>query len=212
MIELVGVSYRYPHAAQDAVRDFSAAFGRGEIVALTGRNGSGKTTLTRLMVGLLRPAAGESALTALIFPASTFTTLAARPAMFSKTRRDSCSAPQSSKKSYSAWLISIYQKPRSNRGLKRISARLNISHLRDQYPGRLSQGEKQSVMLAAILARDTAYIILDEPTGGLDVRTRHELGQTLRSLCRQHDRGIVVVSHERGFIEKYADREVVCSL
>lgn len=212
MIELAGVSYRYPHAAQDAVRDFSAAFGRGEIVALTGRNGSGKTTLTRLMVGLLRPARGQISIDGADISGLDLYDIGRKAGyVFENPARQLFCATVFEEVVFGLADLGLPQAEIQSRA-ETYLGRLNISHLCDQYPGRLSQGEKQSVMLAAILARDTAYIILDEPTGGLDVRTRHELGQTLRSLCRQHGRGIVVVSHERGFIEKYADREVVCGL
>ena len=87
--------------------------------------------------------------------------------------------------------------------------RFRLSHHRDDYPGRLSQGEKQRVVLAAVLSMGTDYLILDEPTTGLDVRGRHELGEILRGLVRERETGILIVSHERGFISRYADREVV---
>jgi energy-coupling factor transport system ATP-binding protein len=89
-------------------------------------------------------------------------------------------------------------------------ARLQVARLRDQYPGHLSRGEKQSVMLATMIARGTDYLVLDEPTTGLDIRTRHDLGRTLQALCREKNCGVVVVSHERDFINRYASREVIC--
>ena len=69
-------------------------------------------------------------------------------------------------------------------------------------------GEKQRVMLAAVLALETNYLLLDEPTTGLDVYCRHKLGDLLARLRQNLNCGVIFVSHERKFIEKYADREL----
>ncbi|HAL74226.1 MAG TPA: ABC transporter ATP-binding protein [Clostridiales bacterium] len=210
MIQLDNISYQYPQTHSPIIRDYSASFERGEIVAITGRNGSGKTTLTRLMAGILRPTIGKIMLDGadttgmdlyeigchigLVFenPARQMFC----PTVFEEVafgRQESGSAPEEIKKQTND-----------------IMTRLHISHLASQHPYQLSRGEKQCVMLAAMLSRRTNYFILDEPTTGLDLRTRHDLGRLLVSLARQSSAGIVVVSHERDFIKAYADREVVC--
>jgi ABC-type multidrug transport system ATPase subunit len=50
---------------------------------------------------------------------------------------------------------------------------------------------------------------LDEPTTGLDIRSRHRLGYILTEMKRDHQTGIIMVSHEPDFIQSYADRELV---
>ena len=58
MLELQNVSFRYTPRGNNILSHFSASFGEGELVAVTGRNGSGKTTMTRILVGLEKPSEG----------------------------------------------------------------------------------------------------------------------------------------------------------
>jgi energy-coupling factor transporter ATP-binding protein EcfA2 len=85
----------------------------------------------------------------------------------------------------------------------------DLSPYRETYPGKLSVGEKQRLALAAVLALGTDYLVLDEPTTGLDIRRQRELGEMLSRLRQDLNCGIVLVSHEDGFIARYADREQV---
>ena len=83
-----------------------------------------------------------------------------------------------------------------------------LQHRRDAFPGLLSQGEKQRAVLAAVLAMGPRYIVLDEPTSGLDTEAREDLGNALKELSAEGC-GIMFVSHERSFIDRFADREWV---
>jgi ABC-type cobalamin/Fe3+-siderophores transport system ATPase subunit len=55
----------------------------------------------------------------------------------------------------------------------------------------------------------TDYLVLDEPTTGLDIYRRKTLGDILHKVRRELNCGIVLVSHEADFIARYADRELV---
>ena len=63
-------------------------------------------------------------------------------------------------------------------------------------------------MLAVILSMHPAYVVLDEPTTGLDLARRRALGSCLRQIAEGEGCGVIVASHERGFITRYADAEV----
>jgi energy-coupling factor transport system ATP-binding protein len=105
-----------------------------------------------------------------------------------------------------------------NSGLVESQTELKAAHYleyfdlvryRGVYPGKLSIGEKQRLALAAVLALGTDYLVLDEPTTGLDVRRQRELGEMLSRLRQDHNCGIVLASHEAGFISRFTDRELV---
>ncbi len=209
MIEVHGVSYKYPKTDEYVLRSLSLDFRRGEICAVTGPNGCGKTTLTKLMTGVLRPDEGSILIDGCD---------EAGMGLFEIGQRIGYVFQNPSKQLFCATVNEEIAFGLKNQGMSEgdiedtlayYTERFRLSHHRDDYPGRLSQGEKQRVVLAAVLSMGTDYLILDEPTTGLDVRGRHELGEILRGLVRERQTGILIVSHERGFISRYADREVV---
>jgi len=74
-------------------------------------------------------------------------------------------------------------------------------------PQALSGGEQQRTAIARALVADPAILLLDEPTGSLDSVAGQELCQTLRSLCDDQGRTIVMVTHEAA-VAMWADRVV----
>jgi energy-coupling factor transporter ATP-binding protein EcfA2 len=210
MIQLENIIYQYPQTPSPIIRDFSACFKRGEVVAITGRNGSGKTTLTRLMTGILRPASGKVMLDGIDIASLDLYEIGCRIGLVFENPARQMFCPTV----YEEVAFGLRESGLASAEIERKTndclTRLYISHLSRHHPCQLSRGEKQCVMLAALLSRDTDYLVLDEPTTGLDLRTRYDLGRLLASLSRENSIGIIVVSHERDFITAFADREVIC--
>ena len=94
---------------------------------------------------------------------------------------------------------------------ERASEYLAYFHL-DEYeeriPFELSGGEKQRLVLAAVLAMQPKFLILDEPTAALDVYRRSLLGRRLRKIKHGLGCGVLIVSHDMDFIKTYCDRIV----
>lgn len=80
-----------------------------------------------------------------------------------------------------------------------------LKGLEDALPFRLSRGEKQRLALAAILVNHPRFLILDEPTTGLDIERKNILSDTIRKL-RGEGLGMAVISHDESFIKSHADR------
>ena len=208
MIDIENVTFMYPQSAAPVLSGFSACFGRGEIVAVTGRNGCGKTTMTKLLAGMLRPAAGRIS----IDGADT-----ARMDLFEIGQKLGYIFQNPNNQLFCDTVYNEAAYGLRNQGLpeNEVSQRADsflelfgLSRYRETYPGKLSLGEKQRLALAAVLALGTDYLALDEPTSGLDVYRRRELGDLLVKLKLELNCGIIFVSHESGFISRYADREL----
>ena len=208
MIALENVAFRYPKAERDVLSGLSCRFDAGECVAVTGRNGCGKTTMVRLICGILRPTAGRITVDG---------TDTAKMDLFSIGRLIGCVFQDPSRQLFCTSVEEEVRFGLVNMGLpeaeiaertERYLKFFRLEHLAGAFPGTLSQGERQRVVLAAVLAMGTRYLLLDEPTSGLDMRARGELGDALTELTRQGC-GVIFVSHERTFIESRATREWV---
>lgn len=208
MISLEDVRFSYPKMNSELIRGLSGEIRPGERVAVTGRNGCGKTTLVRLITGILRPTAGRI----LIDGEDT-----ASLDLFEIGQRVGCVFQDPSRQLFCATLDEEVRYGLVNMGLPEDEVRsradryieyFRLTHRKNAFPGLFSQGEKQRAVLAAVLAMGPRYLVLDEPTSGLDMEARRSLGSALEELSAE-GRGIVLVSHERSFIERYATREWV---
>ena len=187
----------------------SVHFERGEIVAVRGKNGCGKTTLTKLLTGILRPTSGRVLIDELD---------AAGMNLFEIGRRIGYVFQNPCRQLFCDTTFNEVAFGLRNTGLDEdaVADKVNyyleyfgLAQYSDTYPGKLSLGEKQRLALAAVLALGTDYLVLDEPTSGLDTRRRKELGNILTDLRSKLNCGVILVSHESGFISRYADRELV---
>ena len=208
MIVLEKLSFRYPKTENDVLSGLSCTFEAGECVAVTGQNGCGKTTLVRLVCGMLRPTAGRISIDG---------EDTAKMDLFSVGRRVGCVFQDPSRQLFCTSVEEEVRFGLVNMGLPgneidertaRYLKLFRLEHLAGAFPRTLSQGERQRTVLAAVLAMGTRYLLLDEPTSGLDMRAREELGESLAELTRQGC-GVIFVSHERPFIERWATREWV---
>lgn len=86
--------------------------------------------------------------------------------------------------------------------------KLDYKTLRKQSPFDLSGGQKRKVAIAGVLAMKPKYLVLDEPTAGLDPRGREEFLEQIAMLHRQ-GMTIVMVSHSMDDIARYAQQMIV---
>lgn len=190
--------------ADPLIKNFSAEFLQDRITALTGRNGVGKTTLSRLIMGILTPVSGEMMLGDRVLNGMT---LAERGRLIGYVMQNPA------RQIFSTTVEEEMRYGLENLGLpengieSRMDIYLDIFGLADRkndFPFRMSHGEKQRLVLAAVLAMKPEYLILDEPTASLDTKRRQVLGQLISSL----DCGVMVISHDDGFISRYCDEKV----
>ena len=202
-------AYKYPNGEAPVISGFSAQFRRGEITAVTGRNGCGKTTLTKLLAGILRPSSGRVTIDDNDTAGMDLFEVGQRVGyVFQNPNRQLFCDTVYNETAYGLRKLGLSEEQMS-REVSRYLELFGLTRLGNVYPGTLSLGEKQRLVLAAVLAIGTDYLVLDEPTAGLDIARRRELGDTLLKLRQERRCGIVIASHEAGFISRYADRELV---
>ena len=88
-------------------------------------------------------------------------------------------------------------------------ARVGLADKRDVYPGKLSGGQQQRVAIARALAMKPALMLFDEPTSALDPEVIGEVLDVMKSLAREFQTTMIVVTHEMGFAREVGDRVVM---
>jgi ABC-2 type transport system ATP-binding protein len=188
-----------------ALDDVSFRVERGECVAVLGQNGSGKSTLVRLLSTLLLADGGSARI---------FGHDVARDARAVRRLVNRVSVEASFFKKMSAaenlgYAARFYgMTPRTTRDeIPRILERVGFPAERRNEPvEHLSRGMQQKVALARALLTSPVLLLLDEPTTGLDPRSKLEVQDFVRELRAKHDSTIVLCTHDMAEAEALADR------
>ena len=179
---------------------------RGETVAILGQNGSGKSTLVRLLSTLLLPDGGG---TAEIFGHDV---VAEHRAVRRLVNRVSVEASFFKKMSASENLSYAARYYGMTSGQTRdkipeILTRVGFPpDRRDESMENLSRGMQQKVALARALLTSPVVLLLDEPTTGLDPRSKLEVQDFIREIRTSHDSTILLCTHDLGEAEILAER------
>lgn len=183
-----------------AVRSVDLEVRRGEIYGFLGRNGAGKTTTIRMLLGLIRPTAGEIELLGspmrrgrsdalrrigyLVESAAAYPNLTVRENL--EIQRRLTGAPAGS--------------------TERATALLGLDEYAARRAGKLSLGNKQRLSLARALLHGPELLILDEPANGLDPAGIVEIRSMLKALAKDEGVTIFMSSHLLDEVEQLADR------
>ena len=209
MINVENITYRYPHGDAPVIHDYSARFLRGEISVIRGKNGCGKTTLTKLIAGILRPSAGRITINDRdAAEMDLFEIGKVIGYVFQNPNRQLFCDTVFNEVAYGLRNLKMSSDEVEQNALYYLNL-FDLERYRDTYPGKLSHGEKQRLVLAAVLALGADFLVLDEPATGLDARRRGELGDILAKLKLEQNCGVILVSHSPDFISRQADRELV---
>jgi energy-coupling factor transporter ATP-binding protein EcfA2 len=207
------VSYRYPTADSDALRDVSLSLEAGEFCVVVGLSGSGKSTLLRAAAGLVPHFHGGSF-------AGTVTvggldTREHTPAEIGAVAGTLLQDPETQivMNTVRAELALALENLGGSsasvaRGVEETSLALGIGHLLDRATGELSGGELQRVALAAALVARPSLVLLDEPTSQLDPVAGDELIWQLRRLNQEADTAVLLIEHRLERCLAAADRVI----
>jgi ABC-2 type transport system ATP-binding protein len=188
-----------------ALEDVTFSIERGECVAILGQNGSGKSTLVRLLSTLLLPDGGE----ARIFGYDVFKEARAVRRLVNRVSVEASFFKKMSAAENLAYAARFY-----GMGPRETHAKIPVILERVGFPSsrrgeameNLSRGMQQKVALARALLTSPVLLLLDEPTTGLDPRSKQEVQHFIREIRERHDSTILLCTHDMTEAEELADR------
>lgn len=210
MIRALGLASGY--GPRPVVRDVNLAVRPGEFVAVIGPNASGKTTLLKTLASLLRPLGGV-----VYLDGRPLTELKQREI----ARRVGVVLTESVKPGRLTVfeLVALGRYPytgplgrlsENDRGeVMRALRDVGVEHLCNEVFSKLSDGQRQKVMIARALAQDPRVLILDEPVTFLDPKARVDILLSLRRICRERHIAVLASLHEIELALRLADRLLV---
>lgn len=214
-IEVNQVTYTYmPQTAfeRTALSKITLTIEEGVLTAIAGHTGSGKSTLVQHLNGILHPTQGSVMVDGQDLAAKDKTAIMARRRvgmvfqypehqLFEETvEEDIAFGPKN------LGLSAEEIARRVRRAMELV--RLDYDTYRERSPFQLSGGQKRRAAIAGVLAMEPKYLVLDEPTAGLDPRGRDDLLQRIVRLHREKKMTVIFVSHNMDDIARLADRVI----
>lgn len=215
-IDIKNICYTYMRGTpfeKKALDDVSVSIEKGEIIAVIGHTGSGKSTLVQHLNGLLKPDDGQVAVDGV--------NLAGKEAAARKARQLVGMVFQYPE--HQIFAETVYEDiafgPR-NRGFSEAEVDkqvreamafvgLDFETFARRSPFQMSGGQMRRVAIAGVVAMNPDYLVLDEPSAGLDSRSRNAVFKEIMALHQSRGIAIVLVTHSMEEAVKYARRMLV---
>lgn len=190
-------SYRDGEAQRTILDHVNLTVRAGEFVAIVGPSGCGKSTLLNIAGMMLSLDSGEIELCGQVvsaLPKKKWTQI--RREMIGFIFQNHQLLPYlKAGEQLSVLLKSDRQK------IQELFSELGIEHLMNQYPARMSGGERQRVAIARAFASDAALILADEPTASLDSERGHHVVEMIQMEVHKRNKAAVMVTHDERVLD-----------
>lgn len=188
------------------VNEVSFKVPKGKVLSLIGPNGAGKSTVMGMISRLIAKDAGIISFEGEELSKCKSKELAKRLAIL--TQHNNIQMKLTVKE-----LVSFGRFPYSGSRLTiedmdmvdKAIAYMELEEFEDQYIDELSGGQRQRAYIAMVIAQDTDYVLLDEPTNNLDIYHASNLMRIARRLCDELGKTVILVLHEINYAAFYSD-------
>lgn len=206
-ISIENLSFLYDK--DPVLEDVNFNINNGEFVTLTGENGAAKSTLVKIILGILKKKTGKVFISDKNIAGNDFN-ISYLPqhavhfnSGFPSTVYEFVKSGLFRKKS---WFKKFTKEDREL--IKQALESMNIWDLRNEKIGNLSGGQKQRVIIARMFIYNSDLLILDEPTTGMDEKTRNNFYELLHNMVKNKGVSILMITHDNDVVDKYADKNI----
>lgn len=207
MVDIKGLFKTYNK--KKVIEDVSLTVEKGTLTSFIGPNGAGKSTLISMISRLIVKDEGEISIDGQDITTVKSKELAKKISILKQSNAVNLKLTVRE-------LVSFGRFPYSQGKLKKEDWEkvdeaihyMELEDIQDRYIDELSGGQRQRAHIAMVIAQDTEYILLDEPLNNLDMRHSVQIMKTLRRLCDEMGKTIVLVIHDINFASCYSDQIV----
>ncbi len=201
-IKLLNKSY----GSNKIVEDVSFKLPRGKVISFIGPNGAGKSTVLNIITRLVKKDSGEIEFDNKKMEKWKSNELSKRLAILTQTNNITMKLTVKE-------LVSFGRFPYSGSNLTKEDhdkvyeaiKYMELLELENRFIDELSGGQRQRAYIAMVIAQDTDFVFLDEPTNSLDIYHSSNMMKILRRLCDEFGKTVILVLHEINFAATYSD-------
>jgi len=202
MLTVDNINFSYGNV--QALFEVSLEVPQNTMVCLMGRNGVGKTTLVRTIMGLSRSSSGH-----ISFQDQDITT---KPA-YQRARLGMGYVPQG-RQIFTKLTVEENLQTGLPRGQTAVPESVFdyfpvLAEMKSRFGGDLSGGQQQQLSIARALVTDPEFLILDEPTEGIQPNIIQRIGEVLKRLSQEQGKTILIVEQYLDFVKTYCDQFVL---
>jgi len=204
LLELRDVAVGYDRRA--VLSGLKLAFQRGTFTGLLGANGSGKSTLIKTILGIIPPLSGQVA----------FSRANGRETVLGYVPQRESLDPIFLLSSFEVVLMGVCGRVGPVRFISKVERewarhcleQTDTAALAGRQFSELSGGQKQRVLIARALAAKPDFLLLDEPTSGIDVTVKQSVMELLRRIHQEQKQTILMSSHDLPVVRRYVQHVV----
>ncbi|MER2089787.1 MAG: ABC transporter ATP-binding protein [Sporosarcina sp.] len=199
MLEVTGLQKKY--IEKTVFENVTLQMKPGEIVGLVGENGAGKSTLLELLATVMQPTLGEIELEGFSYTDG-FKTI--RP-LIGYVPQDIAIWEEFTVEENMLFFEKLSWKKHTKEECRQLCVDMQLTHWKEEVRS-LSGGMKRKLNLAISLLNDPVLLLLDEPTVGIDLKSKMEIGSYLYNLAKSDGKMIMYTSHDMDEITTLCDR------
>ena len=179
---------------------------KGKVLSLIGPNGAGKSTVMGILSRLIARDAGLVDFDGRDIARWKSRELSKRLAILTQTNNIQMKLTVRELVTFGRFPYSGGRTtPEDERIIDQAIAYMELQGFEDRFIDELSGGQRQRAMIAMVIAQDTEYVLLDEPTNNLDIYHATNMMRTVRKLCDELGKTVILVLHEINYAAFYSD-------
>ncbi len=203
IIDIKELSFSYPDG-REALKGISLSIGKGEKVALVGPNGAGKSTLLLHLNGILT-GKGTILVSGMALEKEYLKMIRAKVGLVFQQPDDQLFSPTVYEDVAYGPVYQGLDKDEIDRRVKESLSAVGMCDYIERNSFHLSTGEKKRIAIATVLSMQPDILVMDEPTAGLDPRSRRDLIELLRQLPQS----MLIATHDLAMVKELLPRIII---
>ena len=179
---------------------------KGKVLSLIGPNGAGKSTVMGIISRLIARDSGQVSFAGTDIKKWKSRDLSRRLAILTQSNHVQMKLTVRELVSFGRFPYSGSRRTKEDEEIiDKAVAYMELQDIQDQFIDELSGGQRQRAYIAMVIAQDTEYILLDEPTNNLDIYHATNMMKIVRRLCEELGKTVILVLHEINYAAFYSD-------